>query len=760
MRLAMVSSALIVLALGLSSAARASDTPNLAAGARYEISPNATYPYTMDGRELTKLTDGVLASSLIPTSFWKSKDAVGWRLPGSVKVKVDLGKVCSIDRVALHSCRGSEAQVNYPERVDVLVSEDGQDFHPMGDIFHNHPPDAGPYQVQWFSMDFASPTRARYVCFLIKPNGFFLFLDEIQVNGSEGAQGRARALAHDSLSVPMSGIDDWFQNKTRLEHTRRATLEELQDLPQPWIDSQLKAWNGQNGLPKNADELAAPSYGWSPAGLQGLEDRLALAWRNEHRNGLSTPLHVSSGDPWGRIRPMGPAALSANVSGLHAEIPVRGSQSRLLYLTNTGSTPLKVRATWEGKDGGPSLELRQVKFVTSIKDQLVPDALPRFAAMGLDLRPGETKPLWISIQAHDSRPGSYGGGLRITFGGQSGQTIPVQIVVNAVALPETQQTVVNAWGYFIQRLVRGHEDQAAADLIAHRVNIYPVPSGYLPWPKDGHAAWSNFAPVLKYQSSFQYIYLFLNLNAQMQKSFISPGQSPDAWGEGFKSWLREFLAYCEKNGIPRSKLIFHPLDEPSHQAIPDVVTVNRLIKEVDASLTTMETVTAYLQDSDLRAMQPVVDAFQIRLDEYKAKGQDPTPSVMPRKFWMYFTTGGKEADPLTDYRGQCWEAFRRGATGVGFWAYGDIGSVGSAWDDFSSGWKAFAVVYDSPDEMVPSRRWEAWREGVEDLELMQLAAKKHGRPAVLAALASFYSGKQDAAAIQTMRTQLYHMIQD
>jgi hypothetical protein len=58
-------------------------------------------------------------------------------------------------------------------------------------------------------------------------------------------------------------------------------------------------------------------------------------------------------------------------------------------------------------------------------------------------------------------------------------------------------------------------------------------------------------------------------------------------------------------------------------------------------------------------------------------------------------------------------------TGTGFWVYQDEGSSGWIKDKFGD----YGVIYDGsknpdsncfPEMIVPSKRWQQWREGVED----------------------------------------------
>ena len=65
-----------------------------------------------------------------------------------------------------------------------------------------------------------------------------------------------------------------------------------------------------------------------------------------------------------------------------------------------------------------------------------------------------------------------------------------------------------------------------------------------------------------------------------------------------------------------------------------------------------------------------------------------------------------------------------GTTGAGFWCYG---CTSNSWDDYDGGDPDYGVVYyahEAPpsvprtEAIIPSRRWEAWREGTEDYQYL------------------------------------------
>ena len=72
-----------------------------------------------------------------------------------------------------------------------------------------------------------------------------------------------------------------------------------------------------------------------------------------------------------------------------------------------------------------------------------------------------------------------------------------------------------------------------------------------------------------------------------------------------------------------------------------------------------------------------------------------------------------------------WLAFKRKQTGAGFWVYTDQGQT-NPWDELMKPRGYYGVIYSSAgspvstngEDIIPSRRWEAWREGVEDYQYL------------------------------------------
>jgi hypothetical protein len=72
-------------------------------------------------------------------------------------------------------------------------------------------------------------------------------------------------------------------------------------------------------------------------------------------------------------------------------------------------------------------------------------------------------------------------------------------------------------------------------------------------------------------------------------------------------------------------------------------------------------------------------------------------------------------DPHSYYRLHHWHSFDLGLNGAAMWVYTD--EFGT-WNDYEGG-TSYSMIYEGPDGPIPGKRWEAWRDGIEDFELLR-----------------------------------------
>jgi hypothetical protein len=108
---------------------------------------------------------------------------------------------------------------------------------------------------------------------------------------------------------------------------------------------------------------------------------------------------------------------------------------------------------------------------------------------------------------------------------------------------------------------------------------------------------------------------------------------------------------------------------------------------------------------------------------------------------------------LCAFRLAFWEAFAKDLRGFGFWDYANCG--GSVWDPWDVDRHDYAVVYDgAATELIPSKRWEAYRDGAEDHALLSLVSRTQSVGAHIEEVLK----NQDSGTLADVRRQLMRAI--
>jgi hypothetical protein len=111
-----------------------------------------------------------------------------------------------------------------------------------------------------------------------------------------------------------------------------------------------------------------------------------------------------------------------------------------------------------------------------------------------------------------------------------------------------------------------------------------------------------------------------------------------------------------------------------------------------------------------------------------------------KTLWFYQCTGPVRLyDPQQYFRYQPWQAFAIGASGQGFWAFGDTSGAETSWNEYATARVSYAPAFLDKNTVYDSVHWDATREGVEDYEELAMlqdaikasAARKTGAEKVL-----------------------------
>src|SRR5690606_15077937 len=113
--------------------------------------------------------------------------------------------------------------------------------------------------------------------------------------------------------------------------------------------------------------------------------------------------------------------------------------------------------------------------------------------------------------------------------------------------------------------------------------------------------------------------------------------------------------------------------------------------------------------------------------------------------------------PVSEYRLMGWRTYYYGMKGTGFWNYADVGRLNEnlITSNAQNLERDYAVIYISPKgDIVSSRRWEAFKLGIEDYQLLLCHENIFGRKATLKLIKNLVSLDEDNPQIDLIRNQL------
>ena len=153
---------------------------NIALGKEYTLSGLLGSGY---GNYTASLTDGKATETLTYDNNWFSfynnsslpaeqlnvEDGIGYAI-------IDLGEKKNISGVRVHLCNGGTAGINAPYSATVYVSDDGKNFTEAAKLTIASDAKA----IYWTGAELEN-ISARYVKFSFKPNGPFVFINELEV---------------------------------------------------------------------------------------------------------------------------------------------------------------------------------------------------------------------------------------------------------------------------------------------------------------------------------------------------------------------------------------------------------------------------------------------------------------------------------------------------------------------------------------------------------------------------------------------------
>ena len=749
--------------LGLTAGrhAQAQSAVNLALGKVAVFEPAPKYRHCADAGDPIQLTDGVTAGS-----NWLNSSTVGWgRESVPLRVTFDLGSTRRVAEVRVNTVGGGRANVFYPANIVAFTGDGESTVRPVGSC------DSLDLAQRRFDPLRASATphvftirtpgaAGRFVHLLLVPDGDFVFLDEVEIIAADEEPTEPTA---PPPTIPLKDAVTLLPS-ARERAMWRAALDRLDNALGGSARNELNAEVA--ALRRAGDEASLTSF---PVWTE-LNRRAAELRANSLRAITGKSLLVTEADPVVALRTFDPPLPELLATAEKNERPRlrvetwRGEfESLSVNAMNTSDETVRLLAAitpFRRADGSvhPSggVTLRHAHGVAAHGAGRIGDALVKWPDFGVTLAPGEATQLFLVFHDDDLPAGEYAFALDLTAIGADGEEIAHEmlqgdLVVAPLKMPSKARLRTCVWSYPERaEATKNVPAEAARDMRDHYVNTQVMFwSSSLPMPKlnvrgEVEFDFAKFDTALeRYGPVDQYLFYWgLGVNRRQLPNMGAP-LSPE-WKNGLRTWLNAWVARLRDRGIDYDRFAMYPFDE----MIPaEFVDMAKFIKEVDPRIRIYANSRGDEEGTELTRIAPYIDVWCFR--DLPVGGRMSESEKKIRKsgmpVWSYdVARPAKGKPPLGYYRMQMWRAFARGDQGCGFWVYADPGiESADAWDDLASPDGKYSIIYGLPgkpegldlsgESLVPSRRWEAWRDGVEDFEYLSRlrdgvqAARQQGR---------------------------------
>ncbi len=708
---------------------------NLALSKPYTVSSPPSYTLSAPSTDKTSLTDGNYTKGY----FWTQKTTVGWQGIKNIEILIDLEKMSTIDSISFSTARGTNGDVHYPSHIAVFAGTDKDKLLYVGDIAKDSDSPRCAYETRRLTLNDIG-VKGRYVLLEAQPKGLYLFCDEIEVIEGVQNKGKTGNLSLEdarSLFEELKGFDIYEEFENKLTGKLKSGLVDNMRL----IDRLAKIRQIMTTLPSlnDVDSIEA--------------EILKLRYDSLRAQLPGKQLLIETINPWAALSPV---FLPSGVptQGLSFTIPQGGYDHTAITITNLSPKSEQVSLLLDRlPEEVPELLMYEVPFVKCastlrsvefVADPLVPLKRP------VVLKSGELK--MFLLTAHGKKQGTWQTLLKVDMGGIV-TSIPIKSQISTLALPKHFTLNSVNWGYLDFASIRTRKTEAVNDLFAHHTNVIVVPPEHLPLADpEKPLDFSRLETYLTMHRGASKVMFFMNYRSANVRTGGGRFQYLDEkWKEAFLGWYERAIATAVKAGFQQEQVYLFPYDEMSENEVEDFISLAKWAKKEIPGIKFYAT----LNNVESLRVLPYLDISQVVDRDYMLADVPGTQ----KDLWLYSARGpAKSLSPYSYYRMMSWKAFLLGFNGVGFWAYADTGggdNPGTAWDDFDGKYPDYAVIYEGEgNTIISSRRWEAWRMGIEDYELLTMYSKVKGDKAAKALAKEVLDNPNDLSMADEVRRKI------
>lgn len=638
------------------------------------VDPKPNYKKTKSV-EMSKLTNS--KTSFYP--IWKSTDFLGWmyKKPLAISFTVTDDVVGKYVQLSFHTSKNNEANAFIPYMVNVFTSNDKHLYTLSGSkifidsVFKNK-------SNHWLTNKFY--VEGNDVTVVIHPKGPFLFLDEISItlltdvfSDDEKFVGKAYAINKKSL-LNRSNIllKKHFHNKNITSNLNNDTDAD-----------DFKVWKRH------------------PWGVDTMDDQSEMKFNR---------MDVIGGDYETELYSIA--------------IFNRGEESVLYDMFFSGIDKTSYQ-TFVGKD------------ILTSDGRLVNDALLSYNNEKIMIEGGATKIVYFKFDFTKLAVGQHKLNV-VVENSEAKKKESIEILLEIVETnlgKDEFRPYVNPWSYTHNKPI--WNNNAHYELINSGVNVWVVPPQNL--PSVGGLNKKNIPLINALRLKLSKLLTLY----ERPKILFFLGWSDDNHpfdehafnlkdSKSFSLWLSAFEELMASLSVPYTDWALYPVDEPKASSFSLLLATSSVVKKhndkIQIYANPIKENHNSLSLAALYKLREMVDIWQ-PITGFVTNENQSFFKQYGENFWVYYNPKSppKSASPITDYRLTSWKAWRVGAKGVGFWSFDDTRGS-SAWDDFDGTRPDWAVVYEGENGIISSLRWEAFKQGIEDYQLLELSKYKieHG----------------------------------
>ncbi len=714
---------------------------NLALNKSCTIIPKPNYPSCTDEFDNMQLTDGKMWMS-----HWRFKSTVGWGVINRVvEITIDLEKPENIDRIRIHSIGGKPRGVVFPKFIAVFVSNDGRDFEYVGllaDIWQTKKSNRTKHQ--WLEVNNLN-TNGRFVKILMKSGGKSLFLDEIEVIRGQANSKSGNNIRFNEFHIT-SNILKAIKKQIVLSEKITATVNAIEENRNKFS----KKFAQEMNLKLDTINEAVIKHGNKKEYFEQMRifDREVDILRAEIYNKIYGKSYVFI--PANPMEILKEKQMYLPSEAIEKQIDVQLWQNEhesiavnIINCTDTGlyiSTDISSLLDSRGNilESHKTFTVRKATCVQGSMVGAVADALVLQGEKQITVKPGQTVQLWIDVFNPSLKSGNYAAFVKFVVERINGdklpeQIIPVNITVVPISLDYNIALETCVWAFPEVALeTKNSLIEAIQDLQLHYTNIVVTHSRDMPFPQKGtigqvgrsEVDYSSIDRVVS-RNNYARTYLFyFNWRAEEGDFGLFGRWMSPQWKDAFASWLTGWIKHLKETGVSYDRFALYPFDETLCDKFYELAG---FIKNIDPEIRIYAN-SFGRGPKDFERFKDRIDIWCLPNDRtIEHLKWFTTIKSFGVKMWVYGATGPAKANsPYNYYRLMPWYAFKRGQTGAGFWLYVDYHKE-KGWDDGNKSVGYYGVIYGANiqdrvdtlgESIVPSRRWQAWREGLEDYQYL------------------------------------------